>query len=217
MKKILVVLLLIFFFVMSCRSRYYKDIPFKLVYNQQDIEKSLNVPKYKYSILDTLNQEYEMNLTDREVYLKEKYSIVLGVKPQEVKNYKFYDFIDQWLGTKYSGEGFTRDSLNMAPFVSALYQYTYKIKLPSNAMGMFKSNQVSLFTGRKYLEEGDILFFRYGKDSPVSDVAVYLKNNRVLTTSKRDGLIISDFNNDYFQLRYISAGRLILSEDNESN
>ncbi len=190
------------------------DVPYKLTYNQEEIEKKLNITKY-VPILDTLNQEYETNLTDRQVYLKEKYSIILGVKPEEIKNYKFYDFIDQWIGTKYARVGFTRDSMNIAPFISGLYQYTFKKKLPTSPLEIFKSNQISLFTGRKYLEEGDLLFFRYNKDNPVSDVGVYLRNNRILVSTRKDGLIISDFNQDYFQLRYTSAGRLIITEETQ--
>lgn len=205
-------IILITFLLLSCRSKYYREIPYKIVYNQKEIEKKLNIRKI-IPILDTLNQEYENNLSDRQIYLKEKYSIVLGIKPEELKNYKFYDFIDKWINTRYAQSGFTADSMSMSPFVSALYQYTYKKKLPTTALGIFKSNEINLFTGRKFLQEGDILFFRYNKDVPVGDVGIYLRNNRILISTKRNGLIISDFNQDYFQLRYISAGRLKPKEE----
>ncbi len=213
-KNIVFICLSTLFLVLACRSNYYKDVPYKLTYNQEEIEKKLNITKY-IPILDTLNQEYETNLTDRQVYLKEKYSIILGIKPEELKEYKFYDFIDQWIGTKYAKTGFTQDSMNIAPFVSALYQYSFKRKLPTTPIGIFKSNEISLFTGRKFLQEGDLLFFRYNKDNPVSDIGVYLRNNRILVSTRKDGLIISDFNQDYFQLRYTSAGRLIITEETQ--
>jgi hypothetical protein len=213
-KNIIAVTIIMLFLVIACKSRYYRDIPYKFTYNQREIEEKLNITKY-IPILDTLNQEYETNLTDRQIYLKEKYSIILGIKPQELKNYKFYDFIDQWVGTKYAKTGFSKDSLNVSNFISALYQYSFKRKLPITPLGMFKSGEISLFTGRRYLQEGDLIFFRYSKENPISDMGVYLRNNRILVSTKKDGLIISDFNQEYFQLRYIGAGRLIITEETE--
>lgn len=215
-RYIITAIIITTFLVLSCRSKYYREIPYKIVYNQNEIEKKLNIRKI-IPILDTLNQEYETNLSDRQIYLKEKYSIILGIKPEELKNYKFYDFIDKWINTRYAQSGFTSDSMSMAPFVSALYQYSFKKKLPSTPLGIFKSKEINLFTGRKFLQEGDILFFRYNKDIPIGDVGVYLRNNRILVTTKRDGLIISDFNQNYFQLRYISAGRLIPKDELEQD
>ncbi|MGM5632029.1 NlpC/P60 family protein [Apibacter raozihei] len=213
-KNIVAALIIMLFLVLACKSKYYREVPYKLVYSQQEIDNKFHIKTRTLPILDTLDVD-EDTLTDREIYLKEKYAIVLGIKPKELKNYKFYDFIDQWIGTPYAKVGFTADSLNIAAFISALYQYTYKRKLPTTPLGIFKSNEISLFTGRKFLKEGDLLFFRYAKDMPVGDIGIYLRNNRILYSTKKNGLMIGDFNENYYQLRYVSAGRLIIDQETE--
>jgi len=66
---------------------------------------------------------------------------------------------------------------------------------------------LQLFTGRTFLKEGDILFFRYDKFHPISDVGIYLHNDRILACTN-NGLNIYNFNDEYFQLRYVAAGRI---------
>ena len=214
-KNILALSVLTFFLFYACQNKYYNEIPYKFKYNEDDIKLKLGITTNYLPILDTLDQQYEKNLTDRQIYLKEKYSIILGIKPEELTNYKFYDFIDKWIGTPYATKGFTIDSLNIAAFTSALFQLTYKRKIPSTPLGIFNSPEINLFTGRNFLKEGDILFFRYQKDIPVGDIGIYLRNNRILVSTRSKGLIISDFNLDYFQLRYVSAGRLIIDKETE--
>jgi hypothetical protein len=213
-KNVLTLSVLSLFLLLACQNKYYNEIPYKFKFNEDEIKTKLGIINY-IPILDTLNQEYEQNLTDRQLYLKEKYSIALGIKPEELTNYKFYDFIDRWIGTPYASKGFSMDSLNIGPFTSALFQYTYKKKLPATPLAIFRSPEINLFTGRVFLKEGDILFFRYHKDVPVGDIGIYLRNNRILVSTKSKGLIISDFNLDYFQLRYVSAGRLIIDQEIE--
>jgi len=213
-KNILIILLAVSFLAFSCKSRrYINKIPYKILYDQKEIEKTLGINERTLPILDTLSQD-ENKLTDRQIYLKEKYAIILNVMPGEIKKYNFYDFIDQWVGTSYFN-GFSQPT--MAPFVSRLYSYAFKRNLPKIPLDIFKSKDLSLFTSRDFLQEGDIVFFRYSKDEPVGDVGVYLQNNRILVADQTNGLIISDFNLPYFQLRYVCAGRLILKENTTSN
>lgn len=204
--------LALFFVVISCGSpKYINDVPYKFTYNESDIKKELgitNAPTVK-------SNEFDENLTDHQIYLKEKYAIILNVSPKEINNYDFYSYIDEWLNTPYSREKtMSKSGLNMVPFAQALYNMVYKVKLPaSSAAEIFTSKQLEKFTGRAFLEEGDIIFFRYSKDLPVSDLAIYLKNGKILMSTRSAGLAIFDFDDEYFQTRYLASGRAIQDEE----
>jgi hypothetical protein len=186
--------------------KYIEEVPLKLKYDEQKIKKALGINERQTN--ERLADQYEEGLTDEQIRVKEKYAVLLSVRPDEVKNYDFYGYIDKWLGTPYGNRAFTKDSLGMVPFVQALYSKTYKKSLPKTALGIFKSKDIELFLSRIDLEEGDFIFLRYNKDNPISDVAIYLKNDRILATTKSSGLRIFNFNDDYFQTRYFASGRI---------
>ena len=199
-------LLLLTLMLNGCKSRkYINEIPYKFKFNTDRIENYLSIEKQTNA--DSSLYEYPEELTDREVYLKEKYSILLQVKPNEILNYPFYDFIDQKIGYPYVS-GNDKDGITMASFVQDLFIYTYNIELPNQSLDIFNSDKIKLFLGRDYLEEGDLIFFRYSKDNPVSDVAIYLRNNKIVTTTQKGKLGVYNFSDDYFQKRYLVSGRL---------
>jgi len=142
------------------------------------------------------------------IRLKEKYSIILKMMPQDIRNYPLYTYIDAWIGTPYKPQSLDKKTgVDASYFVQALFSDVYKETFPKTADGIFRSKSLQLFTGRDFLKEGDILFFRYSKEQPISDVGIYLHNDRILACTE-EGLNIYDFNDPYFQLRYVAAGRL---------
>ena len=147
------------------------------------------------------------NLNDETLAIKEKYSIVLGVMPTKITNYKLYSYIDQWIDTPYKEKSFSKDGIDCSYFIQSLFSSVFKVTLPKDPAGMFRSKSLQLFTGRTFLEEGDLVFFRYDKDHPISDVGMYLHNDRILACTDK-GLAIYNFNDEYFQLRYIASGRI---------
>lgn len=201
---------------LACGSpKYISEVPYKFQFDEAAIKKDLGLND---AVVVKAN-EYDANLTDREIQLKEKYAIILNVTPKEIQNYSFYGFIDEWINTPYTHEkNMSKQGLNMVPFTQALYNQVYKIKLPAaSAAEIFTSPLVEKFTGRAFLEEGDLIFFRYNKDLPVSDVAIYLRNDKILMSTRSSGLAIFDFNDSYFQTRYIAAGRVQQEEKGGSN
>ena len=100
-----------------------------------------------------------------------------------------------------------QSGVEMSYFVQALFSDVYGETFQKTPDGIFRSKAIQLFTGRTFLKEGDILFFRYDKFHPISDVGIYLHNDRILACTTK-GLNIYDFNDEYFQLRYVAAGRL---------
>lgn len=194
-------------FICSCTSKQYiQEIPYNFsaeAYNQktEDVKNSF-VSKYSH-VDDNVEK-----LSDEELRLKEKYSIIMEVMPKEVDNYKLYSYIDRWIGTPYKKQTLEeKTGVDCSYFVQSLYSDVYGETFQKTPDGIFRSKSIQLFTGRAFLKEGDILFFRYDKMHPISDVGIYLNNDRILACTS-DGLNIYDFNNEYFQLRYVAAGRL---------
>ena len=193
--------------VFSCSSKkYIKEIP----YNYSSDVFSQTAGRYKeqsdskYSIINDNTEK----LSDEELRIKEKYSIIMEVMPKEIRDYKLYSYIDEWIGTPYKKQMLEKQTgVEMSYFVQALFSDVYEETFSKTPDGIFRSKAIQLFTGRTFLKEGDIVFFRYDKFHPISDVGIYLHNDRILACTSK-GLNIYDFNDQYFQLRYVAAGRL---------
>lgn len=193
--------------LISCGSKkYIQEIPYN--FSSEPYANTANGIKgnvdSKYSNVDD-NVE---KLSDEELRIKEKYSIIMEVMPKEVTNYKFYTYIDHWIGTPYKKQTLEEKiGVDCSYFVQSLYSDVYGETFQKTPDGIFRSKSIQLFTGRTFLKEGDILFFRYDKMHPISDVGIYLNNDRILACTS-SGLNIYDFNDEYFQLRFVAAGRL---------
>ena len=194
-------------FLQGCGTpKHVKETPLKFNYETDVIESRLGL---KAGVSDTTNAMIgDGSLSDKKQYLKEKYSALLGVMPNDIKNYALYGFIDKWLGTPFAKKGFSEEGISSASFVQVLCSEVYNIKLSKLPREMFKSDNIELFTGQRFLGEGDLIFLRYDKDSVVSDVVLYLQNGKIITTSPKEGLAIFDLDNEYFQERYYACGRL---------
>lgn len=193
--------------VISCGSKnYISEIPYH--YSSDEFFKSVQAEKQnlasQYSIVDDNPNE----LHDDILKIREKYSIILEVMPREIHNYKLYSYFDEWIGTPYRKQILEKQvGVEMSYFVQALFSDVYGETFPKTPDGIFRAKSIQLFTGRSFLQEGDVLFFRYDKLHPISDVGVYLHNDRILACTSK-GLNIYNFNDEYFQLRYVAAGRL---------
>ena len=191
----------------SCSSKkYIREIPYN--YSSDLFSETVQAQKQQsdsqYSVVDD-NPE---GLSDDVLKIREKYSIIMEVMPKEIRNYSLYSYIDEWLGTPYKKQMLEKQSgVEMSYFVQALFSDVYGETFQKTPDGIFRSKAIQLFTGRTFLKEGDILFFRYDKFHPISDVGIYLHNDRILACTTK-GLNIYDFNDEYFQLRYVAAGRL---------
>ncbi|MGV2451581.1 UNVERIFIED_CONTAM: NlpC/P60 family protein [Ralstonia mannitolilytica] len=200
------VILPLFSGLLSCSSRrYIEELPY-----MNSSEKYSHETSGIKSHIDSASMadQYDRKLNDEEIDIQERYSIIMGVMPKKVTNYKLYSFIDQWIGRSAGRQ--TPDQkkgTDCAQFASLLFSEVYQQKISPVPENVFRSKDIELFTGRGFLREGDILFFRYDKMHPISDEGIFLQNNRIVACTA-DGLNIYDFNDPYFQLRYIAAGRL---------
>jgi lipoprotein Spr len=205
--KCKILYILLFSTLLGCGSEnYIAQVPFKYDYSIDLLKKQNKMDDISLGNQAVVNDNSE-NLNDETLAIKEKYSIVLGVMPTKITNYKLYSYIDQWIDTPYKEKSFSKDGIDCSYFIQSLFSSVFKVTLPKDPAGMFRSKSLQLFTGRTFLEEGDLVFFRYDKDHPISDVGMYLHNDRILACTDK-GLAIYNFNDEYFQLRYIASGRI---------
>ncbi len=200
-----IILLALFIPIFGCKST-------KSYLNE--IDKQVVIPRIEN--YDSTNDEniYE-GLTDREIDLKDKYSIMLKVRPEDITNYALYDIVDYWLNTPYKEGAFDKEKgLDCARFIQLAYDKVYDMQIPNTAGDIYKStSQFELFVTRNYLEEGDIVFFRHSKKDPIVDIGMYLQNGRIVASTKRKGFNIYKMKQPYFEQSYIFSGRRIVEED----
>lgn len=191
----------------SCGSkRYIKKIPYN--YSSDAFLQTAQTVKEQTDAAYSVVDDNTLKLSDEVLKIREKYAIILEVMPKDIRDYRLYSYIDDWLGTPYKQQMLEKQvGVDASYFVQALFSDVYNETFSKTPDGIFRSKSIQLFTGRTFLKEGDILFFRYDKFHPVSDVGIYLHNDRILACTAR-GLNIYDFNDEYFQLRYVAAGRL---------
>ncbi|KFF01746.1 glycoside hydrolase [Chryseobacterium luteum] len=203
----LIVVLLGLLSIISCGTqKYIQEIPYNFS-SETYAEKAGGIQNNVNSQYSNVDDNIE-KLSDEELRIKEKYSIIMEVMPKIVTNYKLYSYIDNWIGTPYKKQTLEeKTGVDCSYFIQSLYSDVYGETFQKTPDGIFRSKSLQLFTGRAFLKEGDVLFFRYDKMHPISDVGIYLNNDRILACTS-NGLNIYDFNDEYFQLRYVAAGRL---------
>src|SRR6187551_833849 len=137
----------------GCGSKnYIAQVPFKYDYSV-DLLKKQNKMNDITGNQAVVNDNSE-NLSDETLAIKEKYSIVLGVMPTKITNYKLYSYIDQWIDTPYKEKSFSKEGIDASYFIQSLFSSIFKVTLPKDPAGMFRSKSIQLFTGRTFLEEG---------------------------------------------------------------
>ncbi|WP_228377980.1 C40 family peptidase [Chryseobacterium luteum] len=203
----MIVVLLGLLSIISCGTqKYIQEIPYNFS-SETYAEKAGGIQNNVNSQYSNVDDNIE-KLSDEELRIKEKYSIIMEVMPKIVTNYKLYSYIDNWIGTPYKKQTLEeKTGVDCSYFIQSLYSDVYGETFQKTPDGIFRSKSLQLFTGRAFLKEGDVLFFRYDKMHPISDVGIYLNNDRILACTS-NGLNIYDFNDEYFQLRYVAAGRL---------
>lgn len=134
--------------------------------------------------------------------LQFKYSLLLDVEVELVKNIHLLRIIDEWYGVKYLFGGTTKHGIDCSAFMQVLFTSLYGLGLPRTAKMQYDfTRRIS----RTELKEGDLLFFN--TRGGVSHVGMYLVNNKFVHASVR-GVTISDMFDPYYAARLIGVGRV---------
>lgn len=203
----IIAVLILLLCLTTCNSKkYIQELPYS--YSSDQYIDELHKVKANIDSTYTHIDDNSERLSDEDLKIKEKYSIIMGIMPREITNYKLYSYIDKWIGTPYKKQSAVEKiGVDCTYFIPLLFNDVYGETLSQIPEKIFQSKSIQLFTGRTFLQEGDILFFRYNKFRPISDIGIYLQNDRIIACTTQ-GLNIYDFNDKYFQLRYVVAGRL---------
>jgi lipoprotein Spr/probable lipoprotein NlpC len=131
----------------------------------------------------------------------QKYARMMDVPKKKIKNPELYQFIDDWIGTKYQYGGLSKNGIDCSGFTYLLYKEVYDKTIPRNTSG-----QVDIIK-RKYegqLKEGDLVFFDYDKKK-FSHVGVFLQNGYYVHASTRKGVMVQKLKDPY-TYKYFSRG-----------
>jgi lipoprotein Spr len=138
-------------------------------------------------------------------WVKDKYSSMIDVMPNQISNVMLYRFIDEWYGVKYRMGGTTKKGVDCSAFVQHLYQYVFGYDILRTACLQFKESRK---IAKDDLKEGDLVFFKVGT-SRISHVGVYLRNNFFVHSASSKGVSIANLSNAYWSRYFAGGGRIV--------
>jgi hypothetical protein len=143
------------------------------------------------------------------VALKEKYAKILHLENQEVRNIALYQNIEDWTIVKDSNIN-ELSSLNIN-FVQYLYYLNFKTELPGEIDALYKARKTYLYKDCKFLEEGDLVFFK-GNYRTVKEVGFYLDNNIFVAADAGGNVCFHHLRDSINEFHVISNAKIIRDE-----
>lgn len=138
--------------------------------------------------------------------LQMKYSAMMRVMPESIRNLPLYKFIDEWYGVRYKYGGNSKHGIDCSAFVQRVYEEVFGMSLLRTAMN--QASMTRLLWSREFCKEGDLIFFNT-RGSQISHVGIYLMNNFFVHASSSQGIMISSLDDGYWKNRFSCAGRLL--------
>lgn len=182
--------------------------------------KKLQKKKKKSKDVDDI-PVYENNPTPTNTITEEvtntqiKFGSKLNVTPETISNSKLYEFIELWEGTKYLLGGETKEGIDCSSLTQRLYSTVYNVYLERTAQKQFDSKLTDKFLLKKFLREGDLIFFEGSGENKniIVHVGIYLHNDYFVhaTSYTRDnglsGVKISNLSDSFWTRRFVAGGR----------
>ena len=116
------------------------------------------------------------------------------------------DYVHQWLKSPYKFGGMNKNGVDCSGFTSRVMRDVYHIQIPRTAEGQYKDGH-KVSDGRR--RDGDLVFFRDVRGRGIDHVGVYMGKNKFAHASTKEGVIISDLEEEYYRNRYVGACRYI--------
>lgn len=140
--------------------------------------------------------------------LQFKYAQLLNRNVEEVKNIPLYNFIDEWMETRYQYGGTSKKGIDCSGLSGQLMRSVFTIDLPRSAREQYN---ISSRIGKEAMQEGDLVFFNISRG--ISHVGVYLGDNYFVHASLNNGVIISNLEEPYYTKHFVGAGRVIANDN----
>ena len=166
------------------------------------------VPSVKKDLLFAAGKSTSESSVEAASALQFKYSLLLDVEVELLKNMNLLRLIEDWYGTRYIYGGTTKRGIDCSALMQVFFASLYGIALPRTAK---MQHDFSRTISRTELKEGDLLFFN--TTGGVSHVGMYLTNNKFVHASSSNGVTVSDMFEPYYANRLIGVGRVL----NETN
>lgn len=132
-------------------------------------------------------------------------SIRLGVDIELTDNHKLYIEASKWIGTPYRYGGHSLQGTDCSGFTSLIYKKVYRRTLKRSSEEQRKYDCHSI--RRKQLQEGNLVFFHNGRKSrTATHVGIYLKENKFIHASTRQGVIVSSLDEPYYRSHWLCGG-----------
>ncbi len=188
MLKIISYLTFIIFIIGGCSKKTYTTLP------------------------DNTINETESTTVKKSVLLSEsernKIASIVEVPSKKIINDELYSLISKWLNVPYLYGGEDRNGIDCSAITQKIFNDVYNIELPRTSDEMFWSDNVNRFKKKRFLKEGDLVFFRIDKEKTISHVGIYLQNNKFFSSNVSAGVQIADLNSPYWAERYVASGRI---------
>jgi cell wall-associated NlpC family hydrolase len=136
--------------------------------------------------------------------LQFKYSILLNDEVERVDDTRLLAAVDEWYGVRYRYGGTSKTGIDCSGFTSTIYQSAYRINLSRISTDQYKESK---HVSREELKEGDLVFFNI-RGRGVSHVGIYLRNNKFIHASLRDGVRVDDLSTGFYHDHFVSGGRV---------
>ena len=145
----------------------------------------------------------EVELSDP---LQFKYSILLDLPVEELRDGKMISFIEDWYGTRYKYGGNDKNGVDCSAFAQTFIYAMYGLMMPRTSSQQYQNSKR---IRKDELLEGDLVFFKtLGRKAGISHVGVYLRNNKFVHASTSGGVMINDMDDVYYASHYAGAGRV---------
>ena len=136
--------------------------------------------------------------------LQFKYSILLNDEVERLNDTRLLAAVDEWYGVRYRYGGTSKTGVDCSGFTSTIYQSAYGVSLSRISTDQYKeSRHISM----DELQEGDLVFFNI-RGRGVSHVGIFLRNNKFIHASLRDGVRVDDLSVGFYRDHFVSGGRV---------
>ena len=131
-----------------------------------------------------------------------KYSQLLNVPKDSIKNIKLYILIEQYSAAPYKYGGNDQTGVDCSGFSCAIEKLVYGVSIPRSTGAQAKAIESKNISS---LKEGDLVFLKLGGSS-INHVGVYLQNGFFIHATSNLGIVLDNLNDPDTQQRFMTCG-----------